>query len=157
MQLFSALTAFAAFNLALALPSGAETGVVTQVTTDEIPAAYKISNETLIATRNLEERASLGVYFCVNANWGSPCQHITSQPNQCIGFDSTLDGRISSIGPDQGTYCRFFYSYNCIDSSPSNCEHLDLQYPGFADLSKFSGCGPNPNDRIHSYFCVPTS
>ncbi|KAK3948315.1 hypothetical protein QBC32DRAFT_269149 [Pseudoneurospora amorphoporcata] len=154
MQIISVLTALAAFKFAAALPSGPETGIVTHVTTDEIPAVFKVSNETDITARDVEKRASFGVYLCANAPWKEPCQHITSQSNQCIKLDSALAGQVSSIGPDQGAYCRFFFSDNCVDNN--GCEHFDLTSPGYSDLSLLGpSCnGKYPNDRVRSYFCV---
>ncbi|KAK3342530.1 hypothetical protein B0H65DRAFT_540176 [Neurospora tetraspora] len=114
MQIISVLTALVAFKLAAALPSGPDTGVVTHVDSADIPAAYKVFNKTDIATRDLDKRATL------------------------VKLDSTLAGRVSAVGPDQGTYCRFFFSSNCVDTSSNNCEHFDDVYPGHAlhlDLS----------------------
>ena len=86
MQIISVLTALVAFKLTAAAPSVLETGVVTLVTTDEIPEGFKISNETDIAARDLDKRATKGVYFCANANWNQPCEKITSNPGACSTF-----------------------------------------------------------------------
>lgn len=47
----------------------------------------------------------------VNANFpadGSHCVYITSAPGVCVPLGLDLEDKVSSVGPDQGAYCRFF-------------------------------------------------
>ncbi|KAK3392371.1 hypothetical protein B0T20DRAFT_54641 [Sordaria brevicollis] len=163
MQLTSVLATVAALQVVAALPSASSevAKVVTgaSVSADEIPDAMKFNpaNATDVASRGLDKRASLGVYLCRDAPFvAGTCQHIYSNHDECIALDSYLAGQVSSIGPDQGAYCRFFFDSNCPSNNDENgCRHLDSQYPGRSNLNTASNnvCGVNSNDKIRSYRC----
>ncbi|KAK3488244.1 hypothetical protein B0T13DRAFT_520664 [Neurospora crassa] len=167
MQLASVLATLAALKAVAALPSASVevAKVVTgaSVTADEIPDAMKFNppnatDATAVASRTpLDKRASLGVYICKDAPFvASTCQHIFSNPNECIALDGYLAGQVSSVGPDQGAYCRFFFDSNCPSNNDDNgCRHLDAESPGRSNLNTASNnvCGVSSNDKIRSYRC----
>ncbi|KAF2474991.1 uncharacterized protein BDR25DRAFT_311369 [Lindgomyces ingoldianus] len=100
----------------------------------------------------LEKRANHGVYLCVNANFpqdGSLCVHIVAPAGVCVPLGLDLEDKVSSVGPDQGAYCRFFFDRGCVDNSGSR--HFDTVFPGVPDLSRL-GNGAS-NDQISSYQC----
>jgi hypothetical protein len=56
----------------------------------------------------LTKRATQGVYLCNDRNFQGYCVHINSAPSACVPLASDLNDKISSAGPDKGSFCYFF-------------------------------------------------
>ncbi|KAL9607033.1 MAG: hypothetical protein Q9167_008013 [Letrouitia subvulpina] len=96
-----------------------------------------------------EKRSVGGVYFCNDINWGAPCYHRTQELAVCKDLSSTYAGKVSSIGPDQGTKCSVYSLAGCIPSYGEPYDgHLEITYPGIADLRTV-----NFNDKAQSVIC----
>ena len=136
-------------SLAARIPLGIE---YTVVSPDEIPEFIKNSAVTAdveVMKRDLQKRANYGVYLCTDANWGGHCVHIIAPENTCVPLAADLNDKVSSVGPDAGAYCRFFFNAGCTDDG--GWEHFDATSPGYANLNEKAV--PNPNDKITSYMC----
>jgi len=84
-------------------------------------------------THMLVKRDAGGLYICPELDWkpqsGLGCSHYIFPRPGCIAVDrETYRFRISSIGPDQGTWCIIYSSTNCSDGSPK------FTLPGFGRL-----------------------
>ncbi|KAF9731730.1 hypothetical protein PMIN01_10747 [Paraphaeosphaeria minitans] len=105
----------------------------------------------------IEKRANTAVYLCNDRNFSGYCVHIPSPSGTCVPLASDLNDLVSSVGPDQGSFCYFFvYSNaNCDDTGG----FFHVGYPGIADLSKTPVNGPsgstkNFEDKLSSYRCT---
>jgi hypothetical protein len=58
--------------------------------------------------KNLQNRATTGVYLCNDRDWQGYCVHINSAPSECVPLAADLNDLVSSAGPDQGSFCYFF-------------------------------------------------
>lgn len=70
--------------------------------------ALALSASTLAAPTTLATRATTGVYLCNDRNFSGYCVHIPSAPSQCVPLAADLNDKVSSAGPDQGSFCYFF-------------------------------------------------
>ncbi|ORY62397.1 uncharacterized protein BCR38DRAFT_438365 [Pseudomassariella vexata] len=121
---------------------------------ESIKGAGKSVNSTVTEARDIKKRADFGVYLCTDANWGGHCVHIVAPENVCVPLAGDLNDQVSSVGPDSGAYCRFYFNAGCTDDN--GCLHFDLTSPGYSNLNQGSlfVCGANnPNDKVTSYMC----
>ncbi|KAI7787706.1 hypothetical protein LA080_015075 [Diaporthe eres] len=142
------------------LPAGVQ---YTQISPADIPDSIVLAeppfNETALSDldardHDLSKRANHGVYLCVDAYFKGYCVHITSPADVCVPLASDLNDKVSSVGPDTGGYCRFYFNAGCTDND--GCLHFDSTNPGRSnlDLADQKVCGRNnPNDQITSYKC----
>ncbi|KAF2175468.1 hypothetical protein K469DRAFT_499490, partial [Zopfia rhizophila CBS 207.26] len=72
-----------------------------------------------------------GVYMCNQPNWVGLCTYQTGELHTCFRIPSVLEqeGKVQSIGPDQGASCSFYYNYDCTST-----DFFTLVYPGKQDL-----------------------
>ena len=66
-------------------------------------------------TPEIEKRATTGVYLCNDRDFKGYCVHINSPSGTCVPLASDLNDKVSSAGPDQGSFC-YFYVYVTHDS-----------------------------------------
>jgi hypothetical protein len=57
---------------------------------------------------DVEKRATTGVYLCNDRGFTGYCQHITAPSGTCVPLASDLNDKVSSAGPDVGSFCYFF-------------------------------------------------
>ncbi|KAJ7351623.1 hypothetical protein DFH08DRAFT_1078519 [Mycena albidolilacea] len=72
----------------------------------ELGADAILSHETALA----QAANALGAYFCNDINFTNNCTHWTNLVGgNCYTFNASDLHKLSSFGPDQGTYCWLFY------------------------------------------------
>jgi hypothetical protein len=56
----------------------------------------------------LTKRATQGAYLCTDRNFKGHCVDIKSEASACVPLASDLNDKVSSVGPDKGSFCYFF-------------------------------------------------
>jgi len=91
------------------LPLLAALGLAAAHTTPK--SNLEITNPSNIATRSLDKRGRLGgVYYCVDDYFRGRCEYNVLKLGSCYNVkqNGPFWNAITSIGPDQGTYCNVF-------------------------------------------------
>ncbi|KAF1941876.1 hypothetical protein EJ02DRAFT_454713 [Clathrospora elynae] len=104
---------------------------------------------------DLETRASTRVYLCNDRGFTGYCVPISSPSGTCVPLGTDLNDKISSVGPDPGSFCYFFVNANCDTSG----DFFHVGNPGYSDLSITPVNGPtgstrNFEDKLSSYRCT---
>ncbi|KAK3400367.1 hypothetical protein B0T20DRAFT_182842 [Sordaria brevicollis] len=151
MQLTSFLTVVAALKATTALP------LVSDNDHTHIPGAGKgpdtidqITGEKL----NGKTVAQYGTFLCEGPSFLGDCIHSSSSENQCV----QLDKGVSSVAPDKGVHCRYFYTPSCLTKEPNDCGYFDLTNSGIGNVPYIpENCTQDPTNKIRSYWCGPAS
>ncbi|KAI5816156.1 hypothetical protein BZA77DRAFT_369136 [Pyronema omphalodes] len=100
-------------------------------------------NSYIITERPVRFANPGGVYYCEDAFWGATCIYNIYNLAKCHNVPSEFNDKISSFGPDDGTFCFVYEHENCKGASKL------LEYPGSDYLSEFGF-----NDRISAFACL---
>ncbi|CCC12856.1 hypothetical protein SMACR_08997 [Sordaria macrospora] len=120
MQLISALTALAGLQFAVAFPSSILNGM---------------SGKHLVA-RNVTSGSMLCTDKIQKGNCETLMVDYVANPGSCIALDAwlTKDG-VSSIYPQNNSFCTYYATNNCVDQTTDLCGHYDAT-SAIEDLSK---------------------
>ncbi|KAH7138462.1 hypothetical protein B0J11DRAFT_500681 [Dendryphion nanum] len=123
--------------------------------TASLALAAPVAEPEANAIGSVVKRAVTWVYLCNERNFVSSgyCVHIPAESGICVPLGSDLEDKVSSAGPDQGSYCYFFVDRNCQG------DFFHVGNPGYGDLSIVPVNGPagstrNFEDKLSSYRCT---
>jgi hypothetical protein len=48
------------------------------------------------------------LYLCPDASFGGTCTNLHVEISECVDIPGDLSGKVSSAGPDEGTFCTMY-------------------------------------------------
>ncbi|KAL9106751.1 MAG: hypothetical protein Q9227_008250 [Pyrenula ochraceoflavens] len=95
--------------------------------------------------------STASVYLCTDANFQGTCQNMVPAFNTCTNLAAPYDNSVSSVGPADGNFCRFFKDPGCSDQQ-AGVDFFDVVgSPGISDLKTYDN--GVFNDQISSFQC----
>ncbi|KAH7071593.1 hypothetical protein FB567DRAFT_612186 [Paraphoma chrysanthemicola] len=82
------------------------------------------------------------IYICANAPFAAPCTNLHVPVSECIDIPDDFAGKISSAGPDEGTFCTLYSDKACHgDALPfTNPGIRELRRYGYEDVARSVRC-----------------
>ncbi|OAL44399.1 hypothetical protein IQ07DRAFT_578666 [Pyrenochaeta sp. DS3sAY3a] len=71
------------------------------------------------------------LYICTNASFQGSCANLHFAVNECHNLEGEFIKSVSSVGPDEGTFCTLYSDLGCIGAA------LPFTYPGIRDLNDY--------------------
>ncbi|KAF2874175.1 hypothetical protein BDV95DRAFT_487956, partial [Massariosphaeria phaeospora] len=71
------------------------------------------------------------LYVCEDEMFGARCDNLHVAVGQCYNLDASWNDKITSLGPDKGTFCTLYSEFDCKGKV------LPLTYPGVKDLARY--------------------
>ncbi|PVH95830.1 hypothetical protein DM02DRAFT_632495 [Periconia macrospinosa] len=86
--------------------------------------------------------AKTHIYLCTDESFKGQCENVEAEPGKCYNVPDGYKSKISSGGPDQGTFCSMFAKDDCKGNA------FPFTFPGVMNLARY-GFG----DKATSYRC----
>ncbi|KAF1844408.1 uncharacterized protein K460DRAFT_163728 [Cucurbitaria berberidis CBS 394.84] len=71
------------------------------------------------------------LYLCVDSSFKGQCTNMHLDTSTCHNLDQTWNDKVSSAGPDKGTFCTLYSETECRGKA------LPFTYPGIRNLTRY--------------------